>query len=201
MLYLLSNKWRDVNLNNEITVKLSCNINEFIRFLNEKDFVFIEKYIQDDTYFIHKNINIKNMSIRDIIKETIILRSVTTKTYVENEFLYKQKEFDSKGNIIKQDKTECKILNIDEGINFLKIIGFQKLMNIKEYDSVYKRDNLEIVIKEIDGGDILIEIEENEEFNTIERLKQKIIELNLPIDKSNFFVKKAEIELKKILGD
>ena len=74
-------------------------------------------------------------------------------------------------------------------------------MNIKEYDSVYKKDNLEIAIKEIDSGDILIEIEENEEFNTIEKLKQKIIELNLPIDKSNFFVKKAEIELKEILGD
>ena len=63
MLYLLSNKWRGVNLRNEITVKLSCNINEFIRFLNEKDFVFIEKYIQDDTYFIHKDINISKLNI------------------------------------------------------------------------------------------------------------------------------------------
>ena len=188
-------------MKNEITVKLNCSIDKFIKFLNEKGFVFIKKFILDDTYFIHKDINISNMSIRDIIKETIILRSVTTKTCVENEFLYKQKEFDSKGNIIKQDKIECKIINIDEGINFLKIIGFQKLMNIKEYDSVYKKDNLGIAIKEIDGGDILIEIEENEEFNTIEKLKHKITELDLPIDKSNFFVKKAEIELKKILGD
>lgn len=179
-------------MKNEITVKLSCSINEFIKFLNEKDFIFIEKYIQDDTYYIHKDIDVKNINIRDIIKKAIILRSVTTETYVENKFLYKQKEFDSKGNIIKQDKTECKILNIDEGIKFLKIIGFQKLMNIKEYDSVYKKDNLEIAIKEIEGGDILIEIEENEEFNTIEKLKQKIIELDLPIDKSNFFVKKLK---------
>ena len=32
------------------------------------------------------------------------------------------------------------------------------------------------------------------------KLKQKIIELDLPIDKSDFFVKKAEIKLKKILA-
>ena len=43
-----------------------------------------------------------------------------------------------------------------------------------------------------------IEIEESEQYNTIEKLKQALEQLAIPYDKSNYFVKKAEIELQHI---
>ena len=74
-------------------------------------------------------------------------------------------------------------------------------MNIKENDIVYEKDGFQLAIKDIKNGDSLIEIEteENEELNTIEKIKQKILQEEIPIYTDNYFVKKAEIELDKIL--
>ena len=55
-------------------------------------------------------------------------------------------------------------------------------------------------VKNINNGDKLIEIEETEEINTIEKLIQKVNEIGIPIYTDNYFVKKAEIELDKILN-
>ncbi len=74
-------------------------------------------------------------------------------------------------------------------------------MNIKEDDIVYEKDGFQLAIKDIQNGDNLIEIEtgENENLDTIEKLIQKVNEIEIPIYKDNYFVKKAEIELDKIL--
>ena len=75
-------------------------------------------------------------------------------------------------------------------------------MNIVENDIVYGKDDFEIAIKDIQDGDNLIEVEtvaNNKEINTIEKLKKQIIDIQIPIDTTNFFVKKAEIELDKLM--
>lgn len=74
-------------------------------------------------------------------------------------------------------------------------------MNIKEDDLIYSKDSLELAIKDIKNGDILIEVETepNSNFDTIDKLKNAIIKLEIPIEANQFFVKKAEIELNKIL--
>ena len=41
-------------------------------------------------------------------------------------------------------------------------------------------------------------ISDNKELNTVEKLQQKIKQLELPVDCNNYFVKKAEVELAKI---
>ena len=112
---------------------------------------------------------------------------------------YKNKNIASNGDIISQEKYDCEIKDLQQGKELLKAIKYKELMNIREDDIVYEKAGLEISIKDIEDGENLIEIELNEKFASIDKLKQKINELNIPIDKSNFFVKKAEIELKKVL--
>ena len=49
-----------------------------------------------------------------------------------------------------------------------------------------------ILIRDIENGDNLIEVEtvsNNVNIDTIEKLKKKIIDLQIPVDASNFFVK------------
>ena len=72
-------------------------------------------------------------------------------------------------------------------------------MNIKEEDEEYTNGEIELAIKDIENGANLIEIEENEKFDTIEKLKKELDKLKIPVDTSNYFVKKAEVELEKIL--
>lgn len=79
-------------------------------------------------------------------------------------------------------------------------MGYIEIMNIKENDIVYEKDGLELAIKDICGGDNLIEIETNDCFDTVDKLIQKVKEFEIPFYEDNFFVKKAEIELDKVLN-
>lgn len=92
-------------------------------------------------------------------------------------------------------------MDIEEAKSLLEAIGYKEIMHIKENDVVYEKNEFQLAIKDIDGGDKLIEVEtqENEELNTVDKLIQKINKLNIPIYTDNYFVKKAEIELNKIL--
>ena len=70
---------------------------------------------------------------------------------------------------------------------------------MEKIDYIYKKDQLQINIKDIQNGDKLIEIEENEQLDTIDKIKEELGKLNIPIYTNDYFIKKAEIELKKIL--
>lgn len=72
-------------------------------------------------------------------------------------------------------------------------------MRIKENGSIFLKNDFEIETKDIQNGDKLIEIEENDTYKTIDSIKEQLKELNLPIDTNDYFIKKAEVELKKVL--
>ena len=147
---------------------------------------------------------------REVLKSYILIRKI--KQYKNNDFInynniikitYKRKDIAENGDIINQEKFDCEIKNIELGKKLLKAIGYKEIMTIKEKDVVYGKNGFDIAIKNILDGDNLIEIEiveDNKELDTVNKLKQKICELKIPIDESDFFVKKAEIKLNKILG-
>lgn len=191
-------------MSNEITVKLKCSIEEICKLLENKNFKIVEKYILDDTYFIPKELNIKGMTHREILSRALLLRNITDFIPERKvvKLTFKSKQIDEQGNILSQSKVDCEILNAETGKAFVEAIGYRQLMNIKENDIVYEKDNLNIAIKDIENGDKLIEVEtveDNNELDTIEKIKQKISELQIPIDTNDYFVKKAEIELAKVL--
>lgn len=191
-------------MSNEITVKLKCNIEEISEKLEKNNFTVVEKFYLHDKYFIHKALNLKNLTSREILSKAILLRNFDEEipNIKQYKFTFKRKQIDNDGTILKQDKVECEIANIEDGEKFLKAIGYTEIINIKEHDIVYEKNGLKIALIDIENGDKLIEVEtvdDNKELDTIEKVKQKIEKLNIPIDESNYFVKKAEIKLEKIL--
>ena len=191
-------------MSNEITVKLKCNIEEISEKLEKNNFTVVEKFYLHDKYFIPKALNLKNLTSREILSKAILLRNFDEEipNIKQYKFTFKRKQIDNDGTILKQDKVECEIANIEDGEKFLKAIGYTEIINIKEHDIVYEKNGLKIALIDIENGDKLIEVEtvdDNKELDTIEKVKQKIEKLNIPIDESNYFVKKAEIKLEKIL--
>lgn len=186
-----------VEKNNEITVKVKGSFEKVVETLVNKGFEITDKFSLEDSYFIPKNIDINKMPIRQILEKAIIVRNVGRCKVL----VFKKKKIDKDGSILTQEKVECDILNIDDGKKFLVSIGYKEIMNIAEDDIVYSKDNFRLVLKNVRNGDNLIEVEtsKKEGLNTIEDLKGKVLKLNLPIDESNFFVKKAEVELEKVV--
>ncbi len=191
---------------NEITMKVNCGISELCKILEDKGFKVIDRFTMNDIFMIPDALKgkIKELTSREILKNAILIRDIEdqVKGNKSKKLTFKKKEFNKNGDILNQEAINCDIINIDEAVNFFQAIHYSKIMNIKESDIVYGKEDFEIAVKDIENGDNLIEVEtvsNNDHIDTIEKLKNQIINLQIPIDTSNFFVKKAEIELDKIL--
>lgn len=189
---------------NEITVKIKVKLDKFYKLVEEKGFKVVNKFSMDDTYFIPKTLKLETMSTREILSKAVLIRDIKSgiSDRITKKITFKIKNFDECGNILSQESINCDILNIEDAKKLLRAIGYKEIMNIKEDDVVYEKDGFELAIKNINNGDKLIEIEteENNDFDTIEKLIKKVNELEIPIYTDDYFVKKAEIELDKVLN-
>ncbi len=186
---------------NEITVKIKGDINEFYSDIKNKGFKNIDHFNLDDTYFIPKDLKLENMTTREILSKAVLIRQVTYDYKIVKLITFKKKEFDDKGNILNQQNIECNILDLNEAKKLLDAMGYKEIMRIVENDLVFRKDDVQFAVKDIVNGDKLIEMELgfNESFDTLKQIEEKLKELDLPVYTDNFFVKKAEIELDKIL--
>lgn len=191
---------------NEITMKVNCGISELCKILEDKGFKVVDRFTMNDIFMIPNTLKskIKELTSREILKDAILIRDIENQ-FKENrnkKITFKKKEFNKNGDILNQESINCDIFNIDEAVNFFQAINYYKIMNIIESDIIYGKEDFEIAIKDIKNGENLIEVEtvaNNDNIDTIEKLKTQIINLQIPVDTSNFFVKKAEIELDKII--
>ena len=190
--------------NNEITLKIIGKIEDFKKNLIEKGYETSGNFILYDVYMIPKNLDIQRMTIRDIISKSIIIRKVDDfyNNEIRNDVVYKTKEYDENGDIISQNSIRMRIMDPNDGIKLFESIGYKKLMIITEEDFVYSNGDISIATKNIKDGDNLIEVEArfNTKYSTLDELKKYLKNEKLSLDFSNCFVKKAEIELSKIMN-
>ena len=182
---------------NEITVKIKCEINELCTILEKKGFNVVNRFTMNDIFMIPNYIKkeINNLTSREILKRAILIRDIDNqfKGHKNRKITFKKKEFNNNGDILNQQAINCDIFNIDEAVNLFEAIEYYKIMNIVENDIVYGKDDFEIAIKDINNGNKLIEVEtvaNNNKINTIEKIKKQIIDLAIPIDSTNFFGKR-----------
>jgi len=190
--------------NNEITLKIIGKMEDFKKNLIEKGYEIRGNFILYDVYMIPQDLDIQRMTIRDIISKSIIIRKVDDlyNSEIRNDVVYKIKEYDEKGDIISQNSIKLRIIDQNDGVNFFESIGYKKLMIITEEDFVYSNGEISIATKNIKDGDNLIEVEArfNTKYSTLDELKKYLENEKLPLDYSDCFVKKAEIELSKVLN-
>ena len=190
--------------NNEITLRITGNMDIFKQSLKDKGYREIEHFILYDTFMIPEFLEIDKLSSREIISKAIIIRKVEdiANNEIRRDVSYKMKKFNDKGEILEQKSTRLKVLDCKEAEKFMQAIGYKKLMNIIEEDYGYKKNEMIITTKDVKNGDKMIEMEtqlDNEKLNTIEKLVEKLKIEELPLNFEDCFVKKAEVELNKIL--
>ena len=186
---------------NEITVKVTCSNDELIKHLTNKGFNEGRKFTLDDYYLIPKDLDIENLTTREILAKAIIIRYIVDDGKIIQKITFKKKNINKKGEILSQKATNCYILDFRAGINLFNELGYYEIMNIKESDVIYYKDKIELALKFIENSNTLIEIETNDNFDTIDKLKKLVNEIEIPIEKDTYFVKKAEDELNKISED
>lgn len=187
--------------NNEITVKAKYVCEELEEILKKKGFKELNKYYFTDIFLIPSEINIYKENVRNVLQKAILLREAKGITTNKNskKIAFKQKNINNAGEIISQSSIKCSIDNIEDARKLFSAIGYKEIMKIDELHISYEKDNFKIIVKNnIDNKYILIEAETNEYYKTIEDLKDKILEIEECVDLTDFFVKKAEVELQRI---
>ena len=184
---------------NEITIKITCSNEQLIKHLTDKGFCEGRKFTLDDYYLIPKDLKLDDLTTRDILSKAVIIRYIVDDGKIIQKITFKNKYINGNGEILSQKAINCDVLDYKAGINLFNELGYYQIMNIKESDIIYYKDKLELAIKFIENSNTLIEIETDDNFKTIVELKQLVTELEIPIEKGNYFVKKAEDELNKIL--
>ena len=186
---------------NEITIRILCSKEELIKCLEEKGLKEGRKFRLDDHYLIPKMLKLEELTAREILSKAVIIRNIDNEGKIVNKITFKKKNINKKGEIVSQTATSCEIFDYTEGIRLFEELGYYEIMNIIENDIIYYNDKIELAIKDIYNGDLLIETETNKNITTIEELKKIIEKLEIPFEKENYFVKKAEERLRRILAE
>ncbi len=186
----------------EITVGVNVSYEKLEEELKRNNFIKKEEYIVNDSYLINSLINITDMKSLDILKKCILVRDIVG---ILKQLLYKYKKYDNNGDIIEQGKIKCPVTDINKAMEFMNAIGYEKLFDIHDKCIVFANDKTELVVQLVNDKYIFIEMESepqyiNRKYENVEELKDDICSYNLSIDKSNFFVKKAELILNETLN-
>ena len=186
---------------NEITIRILCSKEELIKHLEEKGLKKGRKFRLNDHYLIPKTLKLEELTIREILSKAVIIRNIENDGKIVNKITFKKKNINEKGEIVSQAATSCEVMDYTEGIRLFEELGYYEIMNIIEDDIIYYNDKIELAIKDVYNGDLLIETETNNNITTIEELKEIIESLEIPFEKDNYFVKKAEERLGKVLDE
>ena len=186
----------------EITVRVNVGYEKLEEELKQNNFIKKEEYIVNDSYLINSSINITDMKSLDILKKCVLVRDIVG---ILKQLLYKYKKYDNNGHIIEQGKIKCPVTDINKAMEFMNAIGYEKLFNIYDKCIVFANDKTELVVQLVNDKYIFIEMESepqyiNRKYENVEELQDDIGSYNLSIDKSNFFVKKAELILNETLN-
>lgn len=186
---------------NEITIRIVCLKEELIKHLEGKGLKKGRKFRLDDHYLIPKILKLEELTVREILSKAVIIRNIDNDGKKVNKITFKNKNINEKGEIVSQTATSCEVFDYTEAIRLFEELGYYEIMNIIEDDIIYYNDKIELAIKDIYNGDLLIETETNKNITTIEELKKMIERLEILFEKDNYFVKKAEETLDKILKE
>ena len=184
---------------NEITIRILCSKEKLIKHLEEKGLKKGRKFRLDDHYLIPKILKVEELTVREILSKAVIIRNIDNYGKIVNKITFKKKNINEKGEIVSQIATSCEVLDYTEGIRLFEELGYYEIMNIIEDDIIYYNDKIELAIKDVYNGDLLIETETNKNITTIEELKEIIERIEIPFEKDNYFVKKSEERLRRIL--
>ena len=192
-----------MNYENEITVEVNTTLEDLISILENNGFKLKETYDLNDIYLINKVD--KKGDYLSMLNKCVLIRHIIEENKETKMLTYKYKEYNKNNEITKQGKVKVKVDDIDNSILLFEKLNFEELIKINDHMLVYATDKDELVIQNVNGKHIYIEIEDkcnyaDRFYNSINEMKAVIIDNTIPIKDNNFFVKKAEIELQETYG-
>ena len=186
----------------EITVEVTTDLDSLIKLLKDNGFKLKEEYQLNDIYMINKND--KEVDPLSLLNKCVLIRNIIEVDKEKILLTYKYKEYNDKKEIVKQGKVSCTVDDIENSKLLFEKLNFEELIRINDHMYVFANDKDELAIQSVNDKHIYIEIENkcnyiDKVYDSIDEMKSVITKYSIPIKEDNYFVKKAEIELKETM--
>lgn len=185
----------------EVTVQVFNSLQEIETCLLKIGFKKIEKKTLKDFYFISElKPCVKEKKYIELINNSIILRNIIEKT--NSTFLvYKEKVLDKNNNVVSEEKTETKVENFEKALKIFEKANLKCWCDLSQNLYIYKKEDVEIAVQEVEGLGIFIEYEESiflnglSDIEKFEKMVKFLKELDLKLG-NDFSCKKVYMKYK-----
>ena len=192
-----------MTIEKEITVETNLSIKELDKALKEKGFKVVKEYDVIDKYMVQKyQVTIDNYL--ETLSKSVLIREI--KSDVNQKLLmYKYKKYNKENEIVKQGSIKCPVESLEKAEELLNALEYSKLLDINDHVIVYTNEETELHVQEVNNKHTYIEMELtcntlDKKYINVDDMIKDLEKYNIPYDSSNYFVKKAEIELKENFG-
>lgn len=179
----------------EITVKLKWSLDEAKVFFVNTGIPLVESFVMKDIYLVKDELDINKTNNLDILSSSVIIRECIGNEH-SKQLIYKQKEYDNKGNIIKSTKYSCNLVEVDKTFELLTKIGFKECFRYEQECLAFANDEIDILLQYVPELGLFAELENNNK--SIEELIKDLNDLNIPYYEGDYFVKKASLMLNEV---
>ena len=187
----------------EITVEVFDNLEEINKILVSQGFKVIENYHLNDYYFSkYDNISLNQMGYKEIMANSFLIRQIND-GQIRNLLIFKNKTIDDNNIVIEEEKVQLKIESLELALKIFKLANLNCWSELKQNIFVFKKEDIEFCVSEIENLGIFIEFEENSKINNlqpyekIEYMKSILKSLNLKLG-NDYSCKKPYLKFKKL---
>jgi len=152
------------NLQSEVTVEVACTKKKLFDILESSGFFFKERLHITDYYFTHFNLAKVSVEFKELISNSMLIRNVVLeRKYFSPEgittLIYKKKDVDECDRCQNEQKIECTIDSVVKARRIFTSMGLKNWITKRITAYVYKRNEVELFIQEVEGIGLFIELE------------------------------------------
>lgn len=188
----------------EITVQVFEDLMTTCNKLENLGFEKTRKFVIKDWYFSkYSDKELNNLGYGKAISSSVLVREIVGKNN-EKVLCYKAKIIDDDGNVVSEEKIATEIEDVDKTILLLNLAGLNMWEEVKNKTIIYKKDNIEFALQDVENLGVFIEMEESDEMKSLTneekfaRLKRIVKNFGLKLGK-DYSCKKVYMKFKNRL--
>lgn len=145
-----------------ICVQVYSSIATIQQKLMMNGFAYKTKYTEFDTYYTHMPRSlVKTLEYRALMQNTILLRTVKGNGNESNFIIYKNKTLNSQNEVIKEEKVQSEVSNMEETKRIFSLAGMNSWCRIVIEEMEYIKGTITISIQYVAGLGTFLEVEEH----------------------------------------
>lgn len=183
----------------EITTYVNHSLDEAHNILTKQGFKIVRRSRIEDKYMTLLSDKLNKENILEILSKCVLIRYLCiNQKDVLRMIIYKNKVYD--GNIvISEEKTTINIDSIEKAEQIFNCLSFKNIVNVNYDLIVYKKDDLEFALQNVEGLGLMLEYENDADFSNCtneevllekEKMLSEIRSYNLDVS-DDFDLKKA----------